>query len=605
MNDSTPTSDPRLAAVLSGDRLGVHFQPIVDLNDGLIIAYEALSRPDPGTGFAGPADMFEVANAAGKLWELEALTRAVAFEASRDWPRDVRLFLNCTPAVVADPRFADTVAAEIQRVPGLTPDRVVLEITELRDDSDINALNQQVLNLKSLGFHLALDDTGAGTSGLNRMMELRPQWIKLDREFVKGIHNDVFRQNLVRFFAHFARLSGVSVVAEGLETPEELAVVMGLGVRFAQGYYLGRPGTRNVVTDPGFVSDLRERWAVVESSVPQDFQDMPVARLCQPVATVSASATIAEVAEELSARTAIGVVVLEGRRLVGWCSRDAIAAEVAAGHGHLAVATRARRAVCALPPEASVHDGLRLVCLREDDALGDPIIVADGPTITGIVRVRELLRIATQERQGVSSARAPVTGLPARVRADRHIEEMIVRAGDPARRLARGTHADAAFIDIRRFADFNRLFGYVQGDRMIRDLSDTIGTLVIADVGDAFLAHLGDDRFLVTAPAGRLEAPLRKLMLAFDARYAANNPALGSAAHTPPPGEVPVPAPQMNLRVLLLPGAFSRVGTVRDVYRIEQQLRQRARTDEAQSPGRSVLVVDKRLDAVQQARLTA
>lgn len=609
MADHAPDPNSKLEALLARGLVDVHFQPIVDLNDGLIIAYEALTRLAPDSGFEGPQALFEAAGAAGKLWELEEITRTAALRAAEDWPRDVRLFLNCTPAVVADQRFARVLSEQLRAVPGLSPDRIVLEVTELGDDSDMAALSAQVKLAKDLGFHVALDDTGAGTSGLNRMMEMRPQWIKLDREFVRGINNDSFRQNLVRFFAHFARISGVSVIAEGIELPEELAVVMGLGVRFAQGYFLGRPADKLSVTCPSFVSDVRERWAMVESTVPQDFHDMPLARLCAPAATVLAGTPMGEVMKQMLAASATGVVVMEGRRLVGWCPSEAVVDSVNHGQAHMPVGARTHRGVCALPPEASVHDGLHLVCLREDDSFGDPIVVADGTSVLGVVRVRDLLRIATQERQGVSSTRAPVTGLPARVRADRHLEQLIADSADPARRHASTTHTDAAFIDIRRFADFNRLFGYIQGDRLIRDLSDMIQTSVVTPIGDAFLAHLGDDRFLLTSPAGRLTPALRELMHAFDARYAGDDgtpmPMIPPAGRQGAASDIRVPVPAMTLRMLVLPDIFGRVGTVRDIYRIEQQLRQRSRRDEAATPSNSVLIVDKRFDAPVAARLSA
>ena len=173
---------------------------------------------------------------------------------------------------------------------------MVLEITELSDEQDFPGLAEQVKRLRDMGFDAAIDDAGAGASGLNRIMIIRPTWIKLDREFVRGIDTDRYKQNLVRFFVHFARLSGVSVIAEGIEHKSELAMVIDLGVRYAQGYYLGHPGPREQTTDPRFVSSVRGRWAEVDAEAAPANDSATLAKLCRPVLTLEADSTVAHAA---------------------------------------------------------------------------------------------------------------------------------------------------------------------------------------------------------------------------------------------------------------------------------------------------------------------
>lgn len=598
--EEIPQKTILLQALISQRAIHALFQPIVDLNDGLVCAYEALCRPQRDLGFQGADDMFHTAETAGMSWELEKLARSVALEAAANWPRDIRLFLNTSPQVFGDPRFAGVIQGELRSVPGLSPDRIVLEITERSEHDFSDNLLKQVQLAKDAGFNIAVDDAGAGTSGLNRMMAIRPQWIKLDRELVSGIDKDNFKQNLVRFFVHFARMSGVQVIAEGIEHAEELATLIGLGVRFGQGYFLAKPADRTTTMDAGNITDIRERWASVEAAIPPEPREMPMIRLCRTVLTVDGShETIADLAATLASHpNHAGIVITEGRRLIGWADRDSV---INASFGAQAldpIIRMTRSAICALTPDSTVQDALRLVCTREDHDLSQPLIIAAGAEIIGVVPIRELLKAAATDSRPNSGVRATITGLPARVRADQHLEEMIARGQDVAMQASPMFHADAAFVDIRRFSDYNSVFGYEMGDRLIRSVGELINTHVVRNGSDVFVAHLGDDRFLLTARAGIVEDRLRKLVDAFE-RSAASLTDASIIDHLSQPRTTEHAAGgtgvKMGLRVLVLPGVFQRAEHPRDVYRVEQQLRQKSRNQEKTlRVGDSVLITDRR-----------
>src|SRR5690606_29389911 len=118
--------------------------------------------------------------------------------------------------VFADPRFVETLIDETDHLAGIGRNRVVIELTERSEHGVVGRLAEQFEHLRSAGFLLAIDDVGAGTSGLNRIMRLRPHWLKLDGELVSSIDTAPFKQNLIRFFVHFARLSNIRLLAEGI-----------------------------------------------------------------------------------------------------------------------------------------------------------------------------------------------------------------------------------------------------------------------------------------------------------------------------------------------------------------------------------------------------
>lgn len=560
-------SREQIASLIANDALDVHFQAIVDLHDGVVVAYEALSRPAMSTGLTDVCEVFHSAESHGLIWELEEITRRTAIVASSDWPRGTKLFLNSTPAVFADPRFLDSLESSLKRVPDLTPDRLVLEITELSENQEHADLAEQVRRVVSAGYQVALDDAGAGSSGLNRMMAMRPQWVKLDREFVRGIDRDNLRQNLVRFFVHYARLSGVQVLAEGIESATELETVTSLGVRFAQGYYLGRPSTRMQAMDPRFISDLRTRWAAVEASLPRESTEPTLISISRPCDVCDAD-TPMEVASTRIANTpeAAGIIVVAGAKVIGWTSRRGLESE--SSHRNESVRMHLDEGVLALDGKTTLRECICEVVRFESETLSDPIIVMNGSRPVGIVRLRDVLRVVGTDGQLASAGRASLTGLPDRKRADEHIADHIrqwkVSAPDAHKR-----HSDASFVDIRAFNDFNSRHGRPRGDQLIRDLAELISMVVVSAEPDAFLSHLGDDRFLVTAPAGRLEPRLRTLMQIFDTQ---SLPADG--------------VEQPTLRVLTIYNALRCLESCRDLYRIEQQLREQARDRESLPPTR-------------------
>lgn len=585
MADQDVYSREVVEALIANNRVDVHFQPIADLHDGVVVAYEALCRPAPDSGVTDIGGLFHSAERHGLIWELEQITRRTAIRAAMDWPHGTKIFLNSTPAVFADPRFLDSLTADLKVVPDLSPDRVVLEITELSENLELSDLGEQVKRLVSAGFQVALDDAGAGTSGLNRMMIMRPQWVKLDREFVRGIDRDTLRQNLVRFFVHYARLSGVQVLAEGIESATELETVTSLGVRFAQGYYLGRPASRSDAMNPRSVSDLRSRWAAVEAALPQESIAPTLFSICRPVIACPANASAVRASSLLAnAPDAAGVVATEGSTAIGYCSRTAL--QPSDVHPKSTVRSLMSRSILCIPGAATINEALTQVIGADTETLGDPVVVMNGGQPVGIVRLRDILRIAATDGRLASSGRGGLTGLPDRARADQHLGEHLRRWGEDAHEAHR-LHADVAFVDVRAFTDYNSGRGRVRGDQLIRELAELLSMTVVAAEPDAFLSHLGDDRFMLTAPAGRLAARLPKLIELFDSQQNAE------------PMRADHPA-RPTLRVLLLTRAIHASGSCRDIYRLEQQLRERIRENESRTDGSgrgSTIVVHDAADA--------
>ncbi len=615
----TPQHDGGLSARITPELIQPAFQPIVDLAQGEIAGFETLSRPAASSGFANAGELFDWAESNELLWGLEEITRKAGLQAAADWPTGVMLFINSSPQVFADARFAHTILKAVKRVPSLTPSRIVLEITERSEQQYIEGLEQQVRLVKDFGFQIAIDDVGAGTSGLNRILALRPNWLKLDRAMVDRIDQDRARQNLLRFFMHFARLSGVRLVAEGIEREAELATLIEIGIPFAQGYFLGRPGSRDQVLAPELKKWLRVRWEEAAGTRLRDPEHLRITRFARTVETVSAQTIVRDAASFLLRQLGTpGLAVLDGKRYVGWCDREQVLRAAGDVRSAQPIGFLVTNDPTTATPETTIAEALDIALCRDDRNISQPLILSDKGTITGMVGVRDMLHAATTLTNQATGRSAPITGLPGRVRSDEHLSELFEREdrGPATPGVVTARAFDAAFIDIRNFKDYNGAFGYDLGDLLLKRLTGMIQQLLVRTDTDVFVGHLGDDRFLVTAPTKILERRLPVLARQFDGaveELLAANPIAsavreGARSQLDGSGVCPLGSCTVGLRSLLVPEAFARLRGVRELYRRGEQLRGLAQAQsESAAPGvgASVTVVDRPGEGDDRGRLSA
>jgi diguanylate cyclase (GGDEF)-like protein len=207
------------------------FQPVVDLASGNLIGYEALSR-FPQAPNRSPDAWFAQAHGCGMGAELDAAAIRAALEPAGR-PIGTHLALNVSPSALASGPVASALPDNLE---GL-----VIEITEREFVPDDETLARALVELRERGARIAIDDAGAGYSGLKQMMRVLPDIVKLDRDLIRRIHADPARMALVESFVRFADRIGATVCAEGIESLDDLAVLGDLDVQWGQGFVLGRP----------------------------------------------------------------------------------------------------------------------------------------------------------------------------------------------------------------------------------------------------------------------------------------------------------------------------------------------------------------------------
>lgn len=226
--------------ILSEHKMNVVFQPIWDLNTQRVLAFEALSRPDPLFGLSGPQELFDVIERIGRAHEMDVICVEAILARADELPPGALLFLNLSPQSLVHDLLSEATLLEAVISAGLEPARVVLEITE-RSIVNMDQLIAKIKRLQLLGFRIALDDAGAGNAGLEMLSRLPVDFVKIDRMVVTNALTDQAVRSVFLGLTTIAREAGIDVVAEGIETPEMLEFVQQARVRCAQGYLLGRP----------------------------------------------------------------------------------------------------------------------------------------------------------------------------------------------------------------------------------------------------------------------------------------------------------------------------------------------------------------------------
>lgn len=231
----------KLKMILKSEAVHPVYQPVVDLLEKRVLGFEALTRVSTDA-FAGPDQLFQAAYDNDSVWKLERLCRERAIRSARGLHDEHLLFLNMEPDSIHDPVLRSEATFALLRDANLKPSQVVLEMTEHSAVRDFTSLRQLLSYLQFHGFRLAVDDVGSGYSGLKSIAEIKPDFIKIDMALIRDIHLHPIKQDLTGTIARFSTSSGITLIAEGVETPEELRCLQSIGVRYAQGYLFARPG---------------------------------------------------------------------------------------------------------------------------------------------------------------------------------------------------------------------------------------------------------------------------------------------------------------------------------------------------------------------------
>jgi EAL domain-containing protein (putative c-di-GMP-specific phosphodiesterase class I)/GGDEF domain-containing protein len=503
--------DALLDSALRPDGLRALFQPIVRLEDRHVVAHEGLMRHAQAD--MSPLRLLDRARTAGRLGELEthaARTLAQAF----DFDRGGRLLVNLSAHAILQGALRPQQVIESLQSAGRDLSRFVIEITERDIVEDVGRLADALGYLRAAGIRIALDDFGNGHSNFELWHELGPEYVKIDRYLIHEIAQSPGRLSIVRALVQVADSLGTDLIAEGVERMQDLAIIQDLGIRFAQGFLLGRPSAQVSDTAPEEVRhSTREKLPVWPLDGRRSaFPKVTAAHLLIDAPSIGDQASNFE-AEQLFRQhpelPALPVVDQEGRPQ-GLINRRVFNERMAVPFARELLGRKpCIQLMHASPIMADVAqsiDAMSEILLGEDQRyLSDGFIITREGRYAGVGTGEALVRRVTELRIEAARYANPLTLLPGNIPIAEHIARLL-EARQPFM---------AAYCDLNHFKPYNDQYGYFRGDRMIRLVASTL--VKHAEPRWDFVGHVGGDDFVVLFQSDDWERRCREMVGEFNA----------------------------------------------------------------------------------------
>lgn len=229
-------------SILADSRIEIHFQPIVEVASGKIYGYEGLSRGLlPDGSIMMPGELFDHARKTDMMFFLDRICREAVIAAAAAQGIKAKVFINFIPTSIYDPDKCLQTTDAALRKHGLDPKQIVFEVVETEYVEDFPHLNRILNYYKNKGYSTALDDMGSGYATPDALLDLKPDYLKIDMDIIRDIDQDPIKQSKLASYLMLGKSHNILTLAEGVETEAELAYVRAAGVDLVQGYYFGRP----------------------------------------------------------------------------------------------------------------------------------------------------------------------------------------------------------------------------------------------------------------------------------------------------------------------------------------------------------------------------
>ncbi len=494
-----------LRRLLDNRLFATHFQPIWDSSSQSIIGHEALTRGPAGVAWNSPLDLFAQADAENCASELDLLCIELALTRYRESGTPGKIFVNLMPATLfASGELAHRIEVVLARGK-LSASEIVLEITEHGPSREPAAILKAVEPLRELGCQIAIDDLGAGTSGLKIWSELRPEFVKIDRYFIDRIEADSVTAEMLRSLLDIAHVMGSRVIAESVERASQCELLSAMGVDYLQGYFLGKP-------EP---MPLRHVNVPRPSSTEEPAPSMNCAEgllIARPA--VSSSVKVEEVVVRFQEnRDWDCIVVVENTQPIGIVRRDKLLTLLSKPlypeiYNRKPVTRVMEAHPLVVDARARLDQVSRLVTNSGQSRVNEDFIIARHGSYLGIGRTIDLLRQITAHQLEAAKQSNPLTQLP----GNRRIGEELFRL------LALRAPFVVCHGDLDYFKPFNDEYGYRQGDQVLLHVADLFRRA--AQEGTDFVGHIGGDDFILMLRNLDWHARLQDLFEGFSASIA-------------------------------------------------------------------------------------
>jgi EAL domain-containing protein (putative c-di-GMP-specific phosphodiesterase class I) len=411
-----------LRRIIASNNLRSVFQPIVSLQTGDVIGYEALTRGPVDSKYINPEILFEEAKTHDLLWDLEILCRSNAIKTFSSHNSDKLLFVNVDPAVLKDEHFIKGFTKDILTEHNISPLSLIFEITEKTSIDNYKIFNEVIDYYKSQGYKIAIDDVGTGYSGLTTIANTRPNYIKMDMSLITNVTRDNFKKAIIKSFVEFANTTNTKIIAEGIEDVCDLYTLIEIGVHYGQGYLINRPNDYLLETPELLKERIVDKNISLKKHSFSSSSNVEIGEIARQDIPVLSTTTCSEIDNLFKSNSNLtGIAIVNSDYMtIGIVMNSNFFSKVGTQYGWSIFMKRPVHLIMDPNPlivdyYTSLDKVSKIVISREEDRLYDYIIVEKDNKYYGVVPVISLLEKTMQFEVNVAKYSNPLTGLPGNV----------------------------------------------------------------------------------------------------------------------------------------------------------------------------------------------
>lgn len=479
--------------IIENKKIKTVFQPIISLRDGNVLGHEALSRITCESSIENTEMLFKTAGVYNKLWELELLCRTKALETAYKFmipPYSKKLFLNVDPNIIHYEKFRKGFTKEFLSRYDIESQNVIFEITERNVVANLSNFISSIDHYKSQNYKIAIDDAGAGYSGLNLISDVNPHYLKLDMKLIHGIASDNLKYALVKGMSEFSKASNISLIAEGIETYEELETLIDMGVQYGQGYFIQKPNADILDIDENVLSYIKKINQKKNNMNNNIISNIYIKHLCTSSYVVHPYEKVSRVYEIFRMNPNIsGICIVKDELPVGIITQEKLAFKLSGQYGYSLHQNKRISEIMdtnflSVDCKTPISEVSKLAMARPNHKLYDFIVVTEDEKYFGTVTIKDLLQKTTEIEISAAKHQNPLSGLPGNLLIEQRLTQCCTGCDDYT----------IAYIDIDNFKAYNDCYGFEKGDLIIKLLARLLREHVSHD---QFIGHIGGDDFIV------------------------------------------------------------------------------------------------------------
>jgi diguanylate cyclase (GGDEF)-like protein len=485
------------------------FQPIISLSNCNVIGYEALSRGPKNSEMQNPEVLLNVAKSCNKLLEIEEAFISKAAENIYKNRIKTKIFLNVSPITMENMQFRDNFTKKYLPKYSIDSENIIFEITERDSILTIDNFQKGLEYYREQKCKVAIDDVGSGYSGLNRISIIKPEYLKLDMTLIRNINTDQTKQAIVKAMYELAKLSGSYLIAEGIETEDELSKLIEIGIQYGQGYFIQKPDENIIPIKEEVINKIKKINIKENLKLGYNIANVYISSIAKKLTTLRPNILVSKVDDIFKEDiNLLGICVVEDEVVKGVVTRNSFYSKLGWQYGYSIYASKPISMIMnteflSVDYKLPIDKVIKLAMDRPKERLYDQITVTKNSKYYGVVTIKDLIEKTIEIEVDNARHMNPLTGLPGNVIIEQNLEKYI---------LSNEKYC-VLYFDIDNFKSYNDVYGFESGDKIIKCLAQLINSNISAR---NFVGHIGGDDFIAIVSSWDVNEICTRIINDFD-----------------------------------------------------------------------------------------